>query len=614
MGTRKSIISLITAAVMWCALSGSVCADATQKNYDDISKISDGLLEELGTSRTALSTEKERRTMVCSNTQPVSVIVWTANEINHEAVEKQILPILRSDLESKDVKGLENVATLNDIRVYGSKLSKDAVQSFIATERELSRSMYTELNDEFIEKNLSDAEVTFVSQYSPVIIADLNLEGILSLAKCNDVVKLDFNYCSVEMEQEDPLDVSTVSTNAIQVATQIGYGYTGSGINIGMIESALPELNDVQLSPIASDIHLSNNQNLYGGNHATFDAIIMVGQAVNGYSRGMAPNADLYAATCNDFNGQDFEAIEWLMTQGANVINASHPVGHYTDHNAYNSYAQWLDHIANEHYVTFVQSSGNVGSTGVISGGMAYNIITVGNVDDNNTPYVSDDDLYSTSSYYSANTSLAYKPDLCAPGTAIINSASPSGSTGTSASAPHVTGAVALLFEANYFSMLEPALVKAFLTACVNPGATHIYRPIDNDYQMYGAGLLDIFRVIEASKQGNYEVGCLPYNNYYYETFAMPINATGKKIRVSMAFLQNEYAHSAIPTEPLQDLDLYIYDPNGLLVAKSITSDNNVEIASFTSQTTGQYTIKVTRVSSSYTRPVDYGVAWMETS
>lgn len=611
---------------MCCALGGSVCANAVYKNSDDFSKISDTLLEEFGVPRQSLTSAKSRKHVCSSNEQTVPVIIWTANDIDHKAVEEQALPILRADLECKQVKGLlsvENLTTLNDVLAYGSELSKDAVQNYIKKERAESRSMYTELNGKFVSTYLSDADVYFVSQYSPVILASLSLNDVLDLSESKDVLELDFDKCSKKCEEEDPLDVSTVSTKAIKVANQLGYGYTGYGIKIGMVEYSLPDVTNAQLAPIASNIHLSNNQNNYVDSHGTFDACIMVGRAANGYSRGMAPNAQLYAATCNDFGGgdcpgNDYGAIEWLLSQGVNVINASHAVGHYDDYNVYNIYAQWLDHIAKEHYVTFVQSSGNIWNTGVISGGMAYNIITVGAVDDFNTPSVWNDSIWYNpdngrgSSYYNG-TGLAYKPDLCAPGVDILNSASqqPNGSTGTSASAPHVTGAIALMFEANSYTMLEPAMVKALVTAGVSLETIHRYRPGDTNYRQYGAGLLDAFNAVTSAKYNQCEAGILPHNNIYYDTFPLTINTTGKTVRVSMAYLKNEYVHTANQAQPLQDLTLRILDPNGTQVAYSGVA-NNVKVVEFTSATTGQYTIKVSRIPGVYQQPVEYGIAWME--
>lgn len=103
----KNTISFITVVAMCFALGGSVCANAVYENSDDFSKISDTLLEEFGVPRQALTSAKSRKHVCDSNEQTVPVIIWTANDIDHKAAEEQALPILRADLECKQVKGLQ---------------------------------------------------------------------------------------------------------------------------------------------------------------------------------------------------------------------------------------------------------------------------------------------------------------------------------------------------------------------------------------------------------------------------------------------------------------------------------------------------------------------------
>lgn len=103
-----------------------------------------------------------------------------------------------------------------------------------------------------------------------------------------------------------------------------------------------------------------------------------------------------------------------MISQGVNVITASRSIGG-DGLNTYGSMSQWLDHIAYNHDIHFVKSAGNEGTDGVTSWGMAYNILTVGNIDDRRTTSYSDDIIRDSSSRYSGN-GLAFKPDICAPG------------------------------------------------------------------------------------------------------------------------------------------------------------------------------------------------------
>ena len=67
-----------------------------------------------------------------------------------------------------------------------------------------------------------------------------------------------------------------------------------------------------------------------------------------------------------------------------------------------------------------------------------------------------------------------------------------------------------------------------------------------------------------------------------------------------------------VSSDTLQDIDLWVYAPNGSLVGSSLTLYNNVENIEFTSAQTGTYTIKVKKTTNTYTTPVTFGVAWME--
>lgn len=379
-----------------------------------------------------------------------------------------------------------------------------------------------------------------------------------------------------------------------------------------------------------SNVHINLDGFHQAGNHGTGVACILIGQQTNNYTAGMAPDAELYASSIFKYNPNTdeydpyyLEQTEWLLSNGVNVINVSYTFGE-DGYCTYGAYAKWLDHIAVNHYVTFVQSAGNDGVNKVISGAMAYNIITVGNIDDKNTVNLGDDELCSSSSYSALNT-LAYKPDICAPGTGIVNEARPNGMTGTSASAPHVTGTVALMFEAKPTLKLYPEVVKAILTAAVNPDSDHRYWVSDwtsntavDSYAKYGAGLLDAYHATQAAYNVNYEYGVLSSTNNQV-TYNLNVPSTGLTVRVSLAFHKynsiNNTSHTSlynVVEHDLQDLDLRIIAPDNTVIRTSLSSNNSVENIEFGAMQTGNYTIVVNKVPNSYTGNVEYGLAWME--
>lgn len=617
----KSVISVLTASMMCCAFSGGAYAESVEKDVDISLKFSARLMEEYGITENSLKTSEGIK-QARANSEKVPVFIWCTNDIDHNAAEQKALPILTENIKSSPL-----LSSVNDVLNSGEELSANAIQNFIEKERAESRAMYEELNNQFIKEHMSDVDIVYVSQYSPVVLAELTLSETIDLAKSNDTLM--FEYWGND-EQEDPMDMSVQAANIDDVWSFNGTtGYTGNGVKIGQIENYVPDTTAPQFSGVTT--YRSGTTNVDG--HATWVASIMVGQNISGYFQGVAPNAELYSASKHDFtttsvnlNG-DLPAIEWLLTNGVNVINASHVFGS-DSLNTYGAAATWLDHIAIDHNVTFVQSSGNNGASGIISGGMAYNIITVGNVNDNNTASVSDDTISGTSSYYNDSTHLAYKPDLCAPGTSIRISSSANPASGTSGSAPHVSGSIALLFEAMPQLKLQPATVKAILTASVNPYSTKRYCPGNwssntsvDSYAKYGAGLLDAYSTVATAKSGHYYSSNLTPSKPQ-EEFTINVTAANANVRVSLAYLKNNYWYTGsehvylggVYYTDLQDLDLFVYDSNGTEVGRSVTYYNNVEIVDFTSSQAGTYKIKVRKHMLGLTETVTYGLSWMEVS
>lgn len=158
-----------------------------------------------------------------------------------------------------------------------------------------------------------------------------------------------------------------------------------------------------------------------------------------------------------------------------------------------------MDHVAIEHCVHFVQAAGNTGAA-IARPGMAYNVLTIGALDDKNTGVLDDDDIAVFYSY-TESTGLTNKPDLVAPG---VNIATAAGSASrTSYAAPHVTAVVAQLCEAQPYLRAFPERVKAILTASITH-SEHTYTNSAANYDQYGAGVIDAKAALNTAIYGRF--------------------------------------------------------------------------------------------------------------
>ena len=235
----KSVVSVLTASLMCCAFSGGTYIEATESEIDISSKLSPRLMEEYGVNEEILKTF-EGINQAKENPEKVPVLVWCTKDVNHDAIERKALPALTEGLKSS-----LPFSSVEDVLNSGEELSAEAVNKFIGAERAESRAMYKELNGQFVEKYMPDADIAYISQYSPVILAELTFAETAELAKFS--ATLEFDYCGKEDENKAELDKSIPSINADDVWTFNGNtGYTGNGVKIGQIDIGIPnnQLNE----------------------------------------------------------------------------------------------------------------------------------------------------------------------------------------------------------------------------------------------------------------------------------------------------------------------------------------------------------------------------------
>ncbi len=484
------------------------------------------------------------------------------------------------------------------------KYELSEVQAAISQKRAIYKEEYTLNNNNFLSEISSEVIKgdPFVSEYSPMLIVELSKDSIKTVAEMKNVVTLDLY---VEQKCEDELERATELIQADYVRDTLGYD--GTGVKIGMFESGSPDTTD-------SELNSGSITRRYGSanvtDHASGNATIMVGDTL-----GIANGATLYST--HSYNGSTFyEEIEWLLTQGVNVINMSSKLN---DNASYDTESQWVDHIAMNHDVHFVKSAGNNGYGGgyITSPGMAYNAITVGGYNDVNSYYYDDHVIYGGTSWNESSSYFTEKPDLIAPAQNIYLP-SFGNVTGTSNSAPMVTATIAQMIDIHSSLATKQTAMKAILLASA-------FRKIEpSNYGVSGSNFIDEVEGAGCldSKNARYVVG-----NYRYEsdskdddeftyTTTFYASSSSSQVRVALFWLkQNSMSGDHTSTYNLSqislgDLDLFIRDPNGNLLSgiSSTSSYNNIEVVEFDPTVSGTYTIEVRYYGSNDRESI--GLAW----
>lgn len=330
---------------------------------------------------------------------------------------------------------------------------------------------------------------------------------------------------------------TAAATGARWVNEQLGV--TGVGVGIATIDSGVSAWHEDLDGRVAHFADFVNAQTFayddYG--HGTHVAGIMVGngrasaeKGESGAERGVAPGAHLVVLKALDLTGNGFTsnviaAIDYAIanraTYNIRVLNLSVAAG------VYESFTKDPLTLAAKRAVdsgiVVVAAAGNRGRDGagqphdggIASPGNAPWVLTVGASNDLGTIDRRDDVVADFSSRGPAPIDEHAKPDIVAPGVNIESTADPSSAlfaanpasrrwgstrtgsepylslTGTSMAAPVVTGAIALMLEAN--ASLTPNAVKAILeyTAEARAGYDHLTQ---------GAGFLNARGAVELAR------------------------------------------------------------------------------------------------------------------
>jgi hypothetical protein len=378
-----------------------------------------------------------------------------------------------------------------------------------------------------------------------------------------------------------------------------GRGINGSGVKLaqvevgGRISKTNPYLQgifqDTTLTCLTDDFHST--------------AVAGIIHSTDATRRGVAYGASLWAGGACDSKSSNIQnrvnaAIGW----GARVVNLSLGV----DTNlALGVLDRFLDTQVVTKFSTIVVAAGNEGypcaySSSVLSPALAYNVISVGNFDDRRTTNLSDDVMNGCSSFADPFSTHGdrEKPEVVAPGTNINSTllktpfTGPVGS-GTSFSAPMVTGAAGLLMQRNPFLKMWPEAIKSIMMTTALHNLEGETRLSEKD----GAGGIYTDWADDVASGAAGAWGAQTYNcsQPMYYNLSTVLLAAGQRLRATVVW-DNNPTYTFWSRQPGTDLDLRLLAPDGVTVVASSNSwDNTYEIIDYNAASNGNYSLQVFR-------------------
>ena len=480
-----------------------------------------------------------------------------------------------------------------------------------------------------LEQLRADAEalgaiVGYTSTNAPLVYLDLPADRVDDVAALPGVSSLGLERTWVTtMASAGP---------AVQANWTSSSEDQGAGVRVAVVEyHNVRNTGDLAGRVVASHSTSGALAFTSGGlDHPTWVAGAIAGR---GTYPGVAPGAVIVSSSTGGGGAsltrdrQLIFAADWAASAAggdADVVNAS--IGQDTATGSEEA-RRYFDAMVNEDGRLAVAAAGNFTTFGhwdILSPGTAYNVLTVGGIDDRNTAGRSDDRIWyypgSNGSNYHDRSGTAWnshgdfnKPNVSAPAASVIT-ANGLGASGTSVASPIVAGIAAQVI-ANLPSLaLRPEVTRAIIMA----GAINRTPMPDGsknaDHEGTGtASALWANKLLAAGDtvNGGHRMGSMTAGQTVAQDIAV---VAGQKVKVVLTW-NSRTSGTSISTRTdrlAADLDLRIVQPDGSVLG-SYTFDNNFEWVEFTASRSGtaRLEIRQTRFESTSER---YGLAWAKWS
>ncbi len=340
---------------------------------------------------------------------------------------------------------------------------------------------------------------------------------------------------------------------------------------------------DSTTNPDDYDGHGTHVAGIAGSADATYTGVAYGATLVNAKTGYADWYGDAWAYDSDVRAGGD-----WAANVGAAAMNYSFGGGG-TSLDGSEDLPLFFDAVVFALSIPVTISAGNEGpGSGTLSiPADGFNVIAVGNFDDNDSAGASDDFLSSSSSRGPTDDGRR-KPDLSAPGEYIMScntnweGSSPNfvEMNGTSMAAPHVAGACAVLLD--YGAAAYPEGLKALLIGTCAHTSPYNTSPDDR----WGFGAVDLGRAY--TYRASVVEGTLAASGPRY-VFLRPgsLSAGGRVTLVWNRHVASNGSSAVTSYQSLLDLDLYVYDEtSGASLGASDSSVDSVEQVAVSSAST----------------------------
>ena len=396
------------------------------------------------------------------------------------------------------------------------------------------------------------------------------------------------------------IGLGTTPPSALEGSAQIIYasrfwdaGYDGGRYDVGILENSGVEDEHPYLRSKAAGKLIERKPNEpeptgeEGGHHGTGVAGIVAMTAytdTDGEHKGIAYGLDKILDVRLGDQCDTLAGMEWALTQAsddAEVLNLSRHGGERNDYKMdkgdpdyREDYGMAYDELIDCHNVLLIQAAGNQSTSTdkeytLTWGSDSYNAIVVG-ASSGDVSDMRADNVMLTSSGRGPTPLGRKKPDVVAPGASITTTARGGGfgrSGATSAAAPHVSGAILLLWD---HGLWHPMMQKALL---INSAEDRGPRGWDKDW---GWGYIDLHTALE---QFDYTISDSIEGRASDDDGA---NDDGRGVRWYRGTMDDCQTATLVwhkrPGEPLANLDMYLYnETRTVLYAYSNSLQDNVE-------------------------------------